>query len=103
VVGGGGATMGAMARGNQVVKKVPFLSLLPALELDLQTQQDQGLPSLATASQLNMSLGCAVKVPSSCWANSENFKMCGVDPEGPAPSHLCGGNEPLAHGPEKSD
>jgi len=27
VVGGGGATMGAMASGDQVVKKVPFLSL----------------------------------------------------------------------------
>jgi len=27
VVGGGGATMGATASGDQVVKKVPFLSL----------------------------------------------------------------------------
>jgi len=27
VVGGGGATMGATARGDQVEKKVPFLSL----------------------------------------------------------------------------
>jgi len=32
----------------------------------------------------------------------QNFWMCGVDPEGLAPSHLCGGNEPLAHGPEES-
>jgi len=31
----------------------------------------------------------------------QNFWMCGVDPEGPAPSHLIGGNKPLAHGPEE--
>jgi len=32
----------------------------------------------------------------------QNFGVCGVNPEGPAPSHLCGSYKPLAHGPEES-
>jgi len=32
----------------------------------------------------------------------QNFGVCVVDPEGSVPSHLCGSNKPLAHGPEES-